>query len=211
MSVGTPSNNLADATMRACYMRCVVAADGAPTGGDRAWEAFTGIDAAHLRAEGWEAVVHPDDVALLADAWRESLRTALPFEIDLRLRHVDGSYRWCQFSAEPGGTSDRVRGLGERPRWIVRIVDIHRHIVAQESLEQSLRVRGDSLARFAHDLRNPVQTMRHALFALTLDGASAESRPQMLSVLERQLELITRKTQDYLHELQHELHGAREP
>ena len=207
MSVATPSNNLADASLRARYMRCVFAADGTPVGCDRAWEDFTGIDAVRLRAGGWEAVVHSEDVALLTDAWRESLRTALPFEIDLRLRHVDGSYRWCQFTAEPGRTSDRVRRLGERPRWIGRIVDIHRHIVAQESLEQSLRVRDDSLARFAHDLRNPVQTMRHALFALTLEGASAESRPQMLSVLERQVELITRKTQDYLHELQ----GAREP
>lgn len=207
MSAATTANDLADASTHARYMRCVVAADGTPSGCDHAWEEFTGVDAGELRKGGWKRVVHPQDVALLADAWRESLRTALPFEIDLRLRHADGSYRWCQFTAEPGRPDDRARAPGERVRWIVRIVDIHRHVLAREVLEQALRVRDDSLAHFAHDLRNPVQTMRHALFALTLEGATLESRPQMLSILERQLELITRKTQDYLHDLQR----AREP
>lgn len=205
MSMGTTSNGLADTSTRS--LCCVVAADGSPVGCDRAWEAFTGVDATQLRESGWERVFHPDDAPRWRDAWRASARTALPFEVDLRLRCADGTYRWCQFAGEPEGQGRRPTDDHDRPRWLVRIDDIHRHILAQEALEQALRAREESLARFAHDLRNPVQTMRHALFALTLEGASPESRPQMLSVLERQVELITRQTQDYLHELQ----GAREP
>lgn len=202
MSRTSGSDCIAESSTRGRVMRCITTMDGGAISCDRAWESFTGVDASRLRSSGWSLVVHRDDLARLDDARRESARIAHPFEVDVRVRRHDGSYRWCQFAAEPVREGKRGRGEGAPGRWIVRVVDVDRHKRAQERLEQLVRAREESLAAFAHDLRNPVQTMRHALFALTLEGAAPETRPQMLSVLERQVELLTSKTHEYLHALQ---------
>jgi signal transduction histidine kinase len=183
-------------------MRCVTGSDGAPISCDRAWDAFAAADAHTIRDCdcGWALVVHRDDLARFDDVRRESARTLLPFEVDVRVRLHNGEYRWCQVSGEPLRTDVRAQDAEPAPRWIVRFVDIHRHKAAQGRLEHDLRTRDESLATFAHDLRNPVQTMRHALFTLKLEGVPPESRPQMLSVLERQIDLSTSHTQEYLQQ-----------
>ncbi len=198
MTTGMNANRAASAR----YMRCVTTAEGSPLSCDRAWGAFTGIDAGRLRLDGWQIVVHPDDRSAFDDARRESRHSFTLFEVDLRIRRADGEYRWCQVTGEPVRVSASGRTAADAPRWIVRFVDIHRHKVVQGELEQALRQRDDALASFAHDLRNPVQTMRHALFALRLEGVSGDTRPQMLAVLERQIDLMTRQTQEYLHDWQ---------
>lgn len=202
MSDNSPASRNIDPAPHGGFMRCLIGGDGAPISCDRAWRGFTDADAARLRDGGWALVVHRDDLSGFDDVRRESARTMLPFQVDLRLRRHDGEYRWYQVSGEPVRSEASVREAGRVRRWILRFVDIHRHRVALAGLERDLRTSDEALAAFAHDLRNPVQTMRHALFALQLEGATAELRPQMLSVLERQIELITRQTQEYLQQRQ---------
>ncbi|MEP7381998.1 MAG: PAS domain-containing protein [Gemmatimonadota bacterium] len=198
MSTGMNANG----TTTARYMRCVMTPEGVPESCDRAWDAFTGIDAGRLRADSWGIVVHEDDRSAFDDARREGVHSFAPFEVDLRIRRSDGEYRWCQVTGEPVRAGARGRTAVDAPRWFVRFVDIHRHKLVQSELEQALRRRDDSLATFAHDLRNPVQTMRHALFALRLDGVSSDARPKMLAVLERQIDVMARQTEEYLHDWQ---------
>lgn len=47
-----------------------------------------------MLADGWQAVVHPVDLAACLERWTHSLTTGEPYEIEFRLRGADGTYRW---------------------------------------------------------------------------------------------------------------------
>ena len=100
---------------------------------------FESADYTHhtgLRAETWwpeslQRVVHPDDVAPVAAAWREALASGSPFEHDLRLRVRDGRYRWYLHRVVPVTTPDTNRLVG----WVGTSTDID----SQKQVEASLR------------------------------------------------------------------------
>ncbi len=83
------------------------------------WYEFTGVPAGSTDGEGWNGVFHPEDQERAWDAWRHSLATGEPYEIEYRLRHHSGEYRWTLGRATP------VRGTdGQIVRWIGTCTDI---------------------------------------------------------------------------------------
>jgi PAS domain S-box-containing protein len=86
---------------------------------NRRWYEFTGVPDGSTDGEGWNGVFHPDDRDRAWAAWRHSLATADPYEIEYRLRHHTGEYRWTLGRALP------VRGArGEVERWFGTCTDI---------------------------------------------------------------------------------------
>lgn len=72
------------------------------------WKAMLGYDSAEInhRPEAWFERVHPDDVEALQRQLQEHLAGQIPnLQIEHRMRHRDGSYRWML-----------VRGLAVRDR-----------------------------------------------------------------------------------------------
>jgi PAS domain S-box-containing protein len=67
--------------------------DGSREFVNRAWQGFTGLSQQEVAGRTW-SVVHPDDLAAAKRAWRESLATNRPFQMELRFRRGDGQYRW---------------------------------------------------------------------------------------------------------------------
>ncbi|MGN7999095.1 sensor histidine kinase [Sphingomonas sp. 22176] len=99
------------------------------------WYAFTGVPSGSTDGEGWNGMFHPDDQSKAWSAWRNSLETGKPYEIEYRLRHADGVYRWVLGRALPIRDRD-----GAVTRWFGTCTDIHdqkmiqvqREIVAHE-------------------------------------------------------------------------------
>lgn len=99
------------------------------------WYEFTGTPSGSTDGEGWNDVFHPDDQARAWDVWRQSLSTGEPYQIEYRLRHFDGTYRWVLGRALPIRGSD-----GRITRWFGTCTDIHeqklalheREIISQE-------------------------------------------------------------------------------
>jgi PAS domain S-box-containing protein len=84
------------------------------------WYAFTGVPAGSTDGEGWSGMFHPDDQDRAWARWRHSLETGEPYEVEYRLRHHSGEYRWTLGRALP------VRDSGDRIiRWIGTCTDIH--------------------------------------------------------------------------------------
>jgi PAS domain S-box-containing protein len=55
--------------------------------------------------------VHPDDLPRVIDAWRRSVETGQPHDLELRQRRADGVYRWFQSRALPArDTEGRITG-----------------------------------------------------------------------------------------------------
>jgi PAS domain S-box-containing protein len=65
---------------------------------------------------GWEASVHPADIAAHVEKWRASLASGKPFENEARLRRAaDGEFHWFLHRAVPlrdeSGTILKLYGI----------------------------------------------------------------------------------------------------
>ncbi|MDQ2666774.1 MAG: PAS domain S-box protein [Gemmatimonadota bacterium] len=55
---------------------------------------YFGISVEQVLGEGWQNVIHPDDLPDVGKRWIASLHTGDPYEVEFRLRAADGGYRW---------------------------------------------------------------------------------------------------------------------
>ncbi len=95
------------------------------------WYEFTGVPAGATDGEGWNGMFHPDDQQRAWTLWRHSLETGEPYEIEYRLRHHSGEYRWTL------GRARAARDAGGAvTRWFGTCTDIHDHkrLAEQETL-----------------------------------------------------------------------------
>ncbi len=65
------------------------------------WYEFTGAPPGSTDGEAWNGMFHPDDQVRAWALWRHSLATGEPYEIEYRLRHHSGEYRWTLGRALP--------------------------------------------------------------------------------------------------------------
>ncbi|WP_409049753.1 PAS domain-containing protein [Sphingomonas sp.] len=84
------------------------------------WYEFTGVPAGSTDGEGWSDMFHPDDQERAWEKWRHSLATGEPYEVEYRLRHRSGEYRWTLGRALPMRDGD-----GRIVRWLGTCTDIH--------------------------------------------------------------------------------------
>lgn len=99
------------------------------------WYEFTGVPYGSTDGEAWNGMFHPEDQERAWASWQHSLETGEPYQIEYRLRHHSGEYRWTLGRALP--IHDEK---GRIIRWFGTCTDIHdskraaeeREIVAQE-------------------------------------------------------------------------------
>lgn len=123
------------------------------------WYSFTGVPFGSTDGEAWNGMFHPDDQERAMAMWRHSLSSGAPYEIEYRLRHHSGEYRWALGRALPVRDS-----AGTIIRWIGTCTDIHD---AKQAAEQN-----EILSReLAHRIKN--------IFAVIagLIGLSARDEP----------------------------------
>lgn len=94
------------------------------------WYEFTGVPAGSTDGEAWNGMFHADDQARAWEVWRRSLTTGAPYEIEYRLRHADGTYRWVLGRALPMRDA-----TGRITRWFGTCTDIHEQKLALEERE----------------------------------------------------------------------------
>jgi PAS domain S-box-containing protein len=84
--------------------------------------------------KGWATseAVHPDDLPQAVTAWRHSVETGDPYDVDHRLRRADGVYRW--FHSRGLALRD---AKGRIVRWYNLLTDIDERRRAEEKLRQS--------------------------------------------------------------------------
>lgn len=128
------------------------------------WYEFTGVPAGSTDGAGWNGMFHPDDQERAWARWRHSLASGEPYEIEYRLRHHSGHYRWTLGRALPV-RDDQGRIL----RWIGTCTDID---AAKRAAEQN-----ELLSReLSHRIKN--------IFAVIsgLIGLTSRHEPQIKSL-----------------------------
>jgi len=96
------------------------------------WYEFTGVPHGSTDGKGWNGMFHPDDQQAALKRWHSSLVTGEPYEIEYRLRHHSGDYRWVLGRALPIRDQD-----GTVVRWMGTCTDIHDAVEARRALTES--------------------------------------------------------------------------
>jgi PAS domain S-box-containing protein len=125
------------------------------------WYEFTGVPIGSTDGEGWNGVFHPDDQERSMKVWRHSLETGEPYQIEYRLRHHSGQYRWTLGLAQPIRDAN-----GQIVRWFGTCTDIHETRLAAEERELVAQ-------ELSHRIKN--------IFAVLtgIISLSARSRPEV--------------------------------
>jgi formate hydrogenlyase transcriptional activator len=116
---------ITDAIPQAIY---VLGPDGAILHANQVVLDYTGLTADNLEAEDFR-VLHPEDLERVRDQRQNALAHGGPFELELRARRKDGSYRWFLFRYNPLRDDE-----GRIIRWYATGTDIEDRKQAEETM-----------------------------------------------------------------------------
>ncbi|MFD2247723.1 PAS domain-containing protein [Pontibacter ruber] len=97
------------------------------------WHTYTGIPVKELLINGWQNVIHPEDMEKSMSVWEEAFRNNTEMQLELRKLDKDGEYRWHLCRTLPMHDEQ-----GNLLMWVGSSTDIHdtRQMV-QELLESN--------------------------------------------------------------------------
>ncbi|HEX8426882.1 PAS domain-containing protein [Hymenobacter sp.] len=93
------------------------------------WYDYTGATFEEVQGNGWQQLIHPDDLPAVQEQWAAALLSGKPYQIETRLRSAAGTYRWFLVRASPSRNDQ-----GVITKWYGADTDIH----DQKRLEQAL-------------------------------------------------------------------------
>ena len=154
---------------------------------------YFGRTAEELKAWQSADVIHPEDLPRVHATWERSYAAGSPlYEVDQRLRGVDGRYRWFRLRALS------VRGADDRVvRWYGLLTDMHEQKRAERRLRRAIKARYEAalaernrIAREMHDgLLQDISALDLQLGALLPHVGDV---PEIARRLEPILELVAR-------------------
>jgi PAS domain S-box-containing protein len=168
-------------------------ADGKPDYYNEQWYRFTGLPRDSSEGAGWDAIFHPEDHERVSATWRACVETGTTYEIQYRLRHHSGNYRWVLGRALPVRASD-----GHILQWMGTYTDIDDHKHAEEELRQASRRKDEFLAMLAHELRNPLAPISSAAQLLILQDPDPQRVQKSGEIILRQVRHLTSLVDDLL-------------
>src|SRR5690606_28435616 len=95
------------------------------------WRAFTGQSYEEWKNAGWIEALHPDDRDFTLERWQEAITHRRLYEVEYRLRHVTGQWRWTLARGVP-----HIDENGELRGWVGMNTDIHDQKLAEEQRQE---------------------------------------------------------------------------
>jgi PAS domain S-box-containing protein len=150
---------------------------GQPEYVNQRWRAFTGTEP-ERESFGGLRLIHAEDREWVGEVFANALRAKRRYEIEYRMRHADGSYRWVLTQAQPilDGTGGET---GEVVCWFGTTTDIHDLKTTENLLRRTekLAAAGRLAATVAHEINNPLEAVSNLLYlALHEDGLPVVSK-----------------------------------
>lgn len=90
---------------------------------------YIGLPDGAADGDSWVGLILEEDRQRVFEAWKRSTASGTPFEVEHRMRHSSGTFRWVFSQAQPVKDAE-----GAVICWIGTCTDIHDRKVAEESL-----------------------------------------------------------------------------
>jgi len=149
-------------------------------------------DANNLGPFWLDEYILPEDQAQMHAAIAEAMRNKRLFQLEHRVRRLDGSCGWTLSRAVP-----MLDAQGDIQEWIGAASDITERKAAEEKLKESDRRKDEFLAMLAHELRNPLAPIGAA--AALLQRRPGEALVKKTSeIIGRQVSHMTELIEDLL-------------
>ncbi|WP_052731128.1 PAS domain-containing hybrid sensor histidine kinase/response regulator [Spirosoma radiotolerans] len=138
--------------------------------------------------------VHPDDRLMPTQAVEQAIRTGTDqFTYQVRSIAQSAQWRWFQVS----GTILRDQ-QGQPTKMIGQAQNITDRKQAEEALREADRRKDEFLAMLAHELRNPLVTLRSGLDILKMTTTQDEQSSATVSMMSRQTNHLVRMVDELL-------------
>jgi PAS domain S-box-containing protein len=126
--------------------------DGTVTYYNQRWREFTGFPQTEGLGSGWKVALHPEDEARTIEAWRHSVETGEPYEIEHRVSTFGGGYKWVLSKGVPVRDEN-----GKIVKWYGSATDIHKLKETEDKLKVA-REKNELLMReVVHRTKNALQ------------------------------------------------------
>jgi PAS domain S-box-containing protein len=172
---------------------------------NRCWYEFTGLAPQSALGRGWLDAIHPEDRQTALEAFQDAMAHARPFQLEYRLRHASGDWRWVIATAGP-----RSDEGGDFLGYIVSTIDISE----RRRMEDELRRVNTELEEFgyvaSHDLQEPLRTVNIFVQKLLEEYENADGPARQYSTFIRQgverMEQLIRDLLSYSRTSRQDLH-----
>ncbi|MEO8904076.1 MAG: ATP-binding protein [Polyangiaceae bacterium] len=187
-----------------------------------------GLTPERLLADGWQNVVHPDDLPCAIERWIQALRTGDPYEVEFRLKLANGEYAWhlVRATAQRDTSGSIVRWFGtntnieaeraqqarvqallgevEQKAGLLREEATERRLAeekaddARRKAEQASRAKDEFLATASHELRTPLNAILGWARILRSGEVDAAAFARGLETIERNANAQVKLIEDIL-------------
>lgn len=152
---------------------------------NKPWLNFTGRTLEQEVGDGWAEGVHPDDLDFCVNTYLTAFEKHEPFNMEYRIRHFSGEYRWLSDMGTPNFNSK-----GKFIGYIGHCFDITERkeseqelIRAKEHAEESDRLKTAFLQNMSHEIRTPMNAIIGFSSLLEDHDLQEEDKKKFISII----------------------------